>query len=279
MKKKKFKIFIIVLITIYVTACINDDSGVDPVTYSTKVITNKPPISATIILESETVFINDTTIISCTVEDPDENESFSFEWTSFKVTENSTDNDYKYDYFKNRGVFVHRGGNALWTPAMTNGKYIIICIAKDKAGNELSATKIINAVVGAGISAITDTTTYYSNGTLNYDQLVHYTVANYTADTIEFINYGPPHIAIEKKIKDKWKLYKSTHITSWIDSDPYLVLGPGDESSEIEFVPTEEGIYRLKILYDANGQVDHLMSSTYIFAETLYSTEFEVKLE
>ena len=251
-------------------SCTMSDTSLNSIDNSNQIKTNHPPISATLIFESDTVLINKSVCITCIVEDLDENENFSFEWTSFKVTENSTDDVYVFDYWKNRGEFLQDGVNTFWTPAMAEGKYIIFCIAKDKGGAEIFTSKIINAKVGFGFTLVTDTLLYYTNGTSDQNNLLSYTLTNHS-EIIFCVNAcGLPVKSIEKKESDKWNSYAP--ITYWCraDIDPYGPFGPNGKLTENLIIPPDPGIYRLTVPYGIYPKRS--------WDKILYSGEFEVVL-
>ncbi len=73
--------------------------------------TNLPPTDALIESITDTVCMSGTVSLTCKTEDP-ENDPFTFEWASFKVTENSTVENYEFDYWRNRGRFISTGKEA-----------------------------------------------------------------------------------------------------------------------------------------------------------------------
>jgi hypothetical protein len=261
--------FVIIPILIIINSCTHYEQVVEPVTPEPKIITNHAPTSATIILTSDSIFINDTVGVSCTVVDPDENETFSYEWASYKATENSTEDNYKFDYWKNNGEFARGGEHALWTPATEVGKYVLFCIASDKGGVQILASKLINAKNGFGITALTDSITYYTDGTQNYTNLVHYDLYNFSNDILVINTCGQPHIQSEILISGEWNLYQKT---SWVcpaNTSPFGYVNPNNYSRHYDNVPPETGIFRFKVQFSRVGS-----ETKY---EYIYTTAFEVK--
>ena len=269
MKYIKSLEMLIIYMLILVGSCTNYESNVEPFTKNTRIITNQAPTSATIVFDADTVFINDTVGVSCIVEDPDENESFSFEWASFKVTENSTDDNYEYDYWRNNGKFIRGGANAFWTPGMAIGKYIIFCNAMDKGGVQLFTTKIINASLGAGITALTDSITYHTDGTYSRSNRIYIRLYNYSNDILKVNICRGPQVLFERMDLYIWGEYSPAGGGCRADMEPYSYIYPDQYITSIDRVPLAPGFYRLKIEYQKGGSK--------IGKEYIYTTEFEVK--
>ena len=250
-------------------SCTYNEKIVEPTKKEVKIITNQPPTSAKIVLESDTVLINGTVGITCTVEDPDTNENFTFEWGSFKATENSTDDNYEYDYWHNMGTIVKEGTDALWSPGMAEGKYVIFCSAQDKGGVSLFTTKIISAINGAGITALTDSLVYHTDGTHNMNNMIIIRMYNFTDKSLEIDVCPNPQILIEKYESNEWIEYCLTGGGCSADKDPIGYINPGVYYRSEEPVPIVPGIFRIKMKYDV---VDNRKKDEY-----LYTTVFEVK--
>ena len=273
MKKIVRKFFSFLILCCVFISCATSDNSLNSTDNSNQnqIRINHSPVSATLVFESDTVLINKPIGVTCIAEDPDENEIFSFEWTSFKVTENSTDDHYDFDYWKNRGEFIQEGPNTLWTPAAAEGKYIIFCLAKDKGGAEIFASKIINAKVGFGFTLITDTLLYYTNGTFDDTNLLSCTLTNDSEHIYGINACGLPVLGIEKKESDGWRWYISVPHFCTGDMDLYGACYPNSKIIQYLILPTDPGIYRLVAPYDIYPERT--------FDINLYSGEFEVVLE
>jgi hypothetical protein len=227
--------------------------------------TNQLPTLAYIKTASDTVAVCDSLELMCNVEDP-ENDSCSYEWDSFKVTEESTEEDYEFDYFMNKGGFIQTGKTALWEPGKLDGKYLLLCIASDKAGNEISAKKIVNVNFNNCLSLTTDTTVYkplYLDE-LNTSQLKLKIINNTKYGIIPRSDANFFIEGILKKDDGNWINYLDYQTTS-----SSITLETGEEILQESWPPINAGIFRFFVPYK-------LEANNPVFTDTLYSNEFKV---
>lgn len=127
-----------------------------------RIKTNLPPTSITLESSADTITLWDSLNLTCTVEDP-ENDPLSYEWTSYRITANSTLENYeiiKLSYWLNQGEFILYGKDAIWKPGKLEAKHLIVCNVQDKAGYEITAKKVVQVVSAGTVSVLTDKITY-----------------------------------------------------------------------------------------------------------------------
>ncbi len=124
--------------------------------------TNLPPTSISLTSSADTISFWENINLTCVVEDP-ENDPLTYEWTSYRVTDNSSLENYEIIelvYWLNQGVFTASGSEAVWIPGKLEGKYLILCYVQDKAGYEVSDKIIVQVVSAGSVTALTDKFTY-----------------------------------------------------------------------------------------------------------------------
>ena len=109
-------ILCLLILSLVIASCDYESTfNVEPTQKEKGIKTNQPPTLAYIETAFDTVAVCNNLELTCVVEDP-ENDSCTYEWESFKVTEESTEEDYEFDYFMNKGEFIQTGKTALWEP-------------------------------------------------------------------------------------------------------------------------------------------------------------------
>jgi hypothetical protein len=237
MKNFKIKWYLILLIILNFNYCSKTESITTPI--------NHPP-KAFIILESDTVVINNIVSMSCSVEDPDENESFTYNWLSFKVTENSTEEDYEINTGENGGQFIKRGVNARWTPSLADGKYLIFCYVQDKDYESVLALKIINVINFSDVFALTDANYYNAEEQSEFYNLLFYIIRNNSQYIIEMNICGSPHSVLEEKNYNNWITYSENDCVLRTK----IQLFPDEEMVANDYIPKKSGLFRYKYKYD-----------------------------
>ena len=252
----------IILICFLMISCEPESGSVS--TRKETVITNQRPVSAVLEIRSDSIFVEDTLRITCTVVDP-ENDSITFEWAAFKVTDNSTDDHYELLYSLDHGEFIKAGREAMWKPGYVNGRYLILCNATDIAGYEITALKIvhINAAgsLGAKTSKVKYSTSEFSSSDTSFVSIYNYRYRVMTFDApCERIIAG-----VEAKYDDGWHLIHECllGISGSVQFD-------SAQSASFNIAPSlTQGHYRLLFEYYVGNLYE---SQKY----NLYSNEFEV---
>jgi len=249
-----------------ISSCGSEDQITNGKSYpNLKIKTNQPPTIVSFGSAADTVSICGTIDFTCHAQDPD-NDSLYYEWASFKITNDSSGEDYDVFYNLNRGEFIRGGEAAVWQPGKLDGKYLILCNVHDKAGYEVDTSKIVNVTLEGCLSAITGKVTYsVIDGYPNYYLDITLRNYEYTQITLQGELHIRPHI--EKKTDDVWDLYYSADNSSIIDGPPQVNFGEVFHS--YWWVPSEQGQYRLFIRFNTGHYWEPL-------TDTLYSNEFEV---
>lgn len=255
---------------------------------------NLPPTSISLVSSADTVSFWEKVNLTCLVEDP-ENDPLSYEWISYRITDNSTLENYeiiKIAHWLNRGEFMSAGKDAVWNPGKIEGKYLIVCNVQDKAGYEISTQKIVNVIAIECASMLTAKCTYdFSDfDTSRIDPRDHhlnlfFIVKNSLSQKVNLYGCGwlvTPGVHI--KMNDQWLVY--------LDPNGCKGLNSGFEDAEhIDFVRVEvfageevqdssgwsglcwrsfeKGRYRLFMPYSVGPFYG-------FFTDTLYSNEFEL---
>ncbi len=263
------------IMLLFFISCDSDDTVTSgSIDNEINIKTNLPPTRVTLESISDTVCMTGTITLTCQAEDP-ENDPFTYEWASFKLTENSTVENYEFDYWHNRGRFISTGKEAIWKPAKLEGKYLILCDVKDKAGYELTATKILQVIVAdCPLSMRTENVKYdlsdlYPGTWLEVVAIIQ----NYLEHTVTVPQCGAPTTGVEKKVDNQWTTFSNMAICAcrgYECTRIFLELNPGQTikcfSWPLDFSP---GQYRLFIPYNIGSVHDS-------YADTLYSSVFEV---
>jgi len=265
--KTSASVFGIICSLVFTVASCDYEStvNIEPTQKEKGIKTNQPPTLAYIETEFDTVAVCNNLELTCIVEVP-ENDSCTYEWESFKVTEESTEEDYHFDYFMNKGEFTQAGKTALWKPGKLDGKYLLLCIAKDKGGYEIVAKKIVNVNLEGCLSLTTDKTIYQPFDFYEVsERYLTLTISNKTNYMVIPRSFGEFITAVlQKNIENKWSSYSNFEDTSGI-----LILEPGEEYENQWENPYEEGIYRFYVLYKTEVTKS-------IYTDTLFSNEFKV---
>jgi len=262
------------LLFLTIPSCSPEDQITNGESYpALKIKTDQPPIIMSFESAADTVSICGALDFTCQAQDPD-NDSLYYEWASFKITNDSSDQDYDVFYTLNRGEFISEGEAAVWQPGRLDGKYLIICNVHDKAGYEVDTSKIVNVTLGGCLSAITENITYAITDNLPNSNLLFnpynrfwFSVRNYKYEQITFQGDAQIEPHVEKKINDKWELYYRATGISFGEGPPEMIFGEVFES--IWMVPSKPGQYRLFIRFNTGHYWEPL-------TDTLYSNEFEV---
>jgi len=275
MRNMKFILSVnfVFLIFLIIHSCSSEDQITNGESYpALKIKTNQPPTIVTFESAADTVAICGTLDFTCQAQDPD-NDSLYYEWASFKITNDSSAADWDVYYNLNRGEFISGGEAAVWQPGRLEGKYLIICNVRDKAGYEVDTSKIVNVTFGGCLSAMTEYLTYTITDDLPNSNLLFqpynrlwFNVRNYKYEQITFqgaAQIGPHY---ERKLDDKWELYYRADVSGY-DGPPEMIFGEIFKS--VCHVPSKPGQYRLFIRFNTGHYWEPL-------TDTLYSNEFEV---
>lgn len=85
----------------------------------------------------------DTIQFSCSAKDPD-HDSLTYNWYSFKLSDNSDPNQFKIIKTDYNGQFLEQGAKVRWKPGALKGNYLILLKVTDIAGYEEVKDVIIN---------------------------------------------------------------------------------------------------------------------------------------
>jgi hypothetical protein len=276
MRNMKFILSVnfVFLLFLIIPSCSSEDQITNGESYpNLKIKTNQPPTIVSFGSAADTVSICGTIDFTCHAQDPD-SDSLYYEWASFKITNDSSDNDYDVFYDLNRGEFIREGETAVWQPGKLEGKYLIICNVHDKAGYEVDSSKIVNVTLAGCLSAMTEYLTYtisdsLPNSNLLFDPYSHlwFDIRNnkYEQITLQGDAQIEPHV--EKKKDDNWELYYRATSISRGEGPPEMIFSEVFKS--IWMVPSKSGQYRLFFRYNTGYYWEPL-------TDTLYSNEFEV---
>jgi hypothetical protein len=253
--------------------------------------TNLPPTSITLTASADTVSVCDLLNLNCLVEDP-ENDSLTYEWSSYRLTENSTLDNYQVIYWLNHGEFSGTDKDVVWKPGRIAGPYLILCNVKDKAGYEITGKKILQVVSTECMSVLTDKITYRSS---DFDSIYHnlpwphlkfsYTVTNNL--DLKANLYGCDMTitpGLQKKISNQWSqsIKPDGCQHAFFTGDqirPEFIrveVFAGEEVQDSLWSPYlgwetfEPSQYRLFITYSLGPYLGGALT------DTLYSNEFEV---
>ena len=268
------QILCLLIFNLIITSCNNKSTfNVEPTQKGKGITTNQPPAFAHIETAFDTVAVCDNLELTCILEDP-ENDPCTYKWDSFKVTEESTEENYHFDYFMNKGEFIQTGKAALWEPGKLNGKYLLLCIASDKAGNEISAKKIVNVKFTGCLSIGTDSLVYKIVGKYKVVN-ISYMFRNYQSTRVVlrgFIDRLDP--IYEKKENDNWIVYYERYYYGYEDIEHIPQIPIVSYTSQLEkpmtdILSLDAGTYRFFVPYTFGSFYGS-------FTDTLYSNEFKV---
>ncbi|MBN2612023.1 MAG: hypothetical protein JXB00_10750 [Bacteroidales bacterium] len=262
------------LLFLIIPSCNPEDQVTNSESYpALKIKTNQPPTIVAFESTADTVSICGTLDFTCHAQDPD-SDLLYYEWASFKITNESSEDDYDVFYNLNRGEFIRGGEAAIWQPGKLDGKYLIICNVHDKAGYEVDTSKTVNVTLVGCLSAMTEYLTYTitdnlpnSNLLFNPYNRLWFNVRNYKYEQIILEGDAQIEPHVENKIDDKWELYYRATGFSMEEGPPEMIFGEVFKS--IWMVPSKPGQYRLFILFNTGHYWEPL-------TDTLYSNEFEV---
>ena len=261
----------ILLFSLSVLLCscdLNDQTTVPVAQKETKITTNLPPTSVKLEVSSDSVFVDDTVFVSCAVEDP-ENDSITYDWAAFKVTDNSTEGDYLLLYSLEHGEFIETGREAVWKPGFINGKYLILCNITDKAGYEVTAAKIVRVHAEGKLRMQTNKNKYTRSEFVSSDT-PFVTIYNYRYPAITFLTKdGYIFGLVEEKLSDRWQKIGPFGGDCVICEAVPVQLDSAEVVSSRFGAGLWPGHYRLWLEYS----IGDFFEST---RDTLYSNEFEV---
>jgi hypothetical protein len=248
--------------------------------------TNLPPTGISLASSADTVSFWGDVDLTCTVEDP-ENDPITCEWSSYRLTDNSTLERYEIIYWLNHGEFSGTGQDVIWKPGKVVGPYLIFCNAKDEFGYEIIGKKMIRVVSTECVFVFTDKITYRSSDfDTNYWPHLnfYYTVTNRL--DIQANLYGCGYITpgLQKKIADQWNQLIEPDgceyaINGHDDSEPLefavAQVFPGEMVQDtswtyLHWTTFDPGEYRLFFPYSLGSYLGDA------FTDTLYSNEFEI---
>jgi hypothetical protein len=239
-----------------------------------KIKNNLPPTSAVLISDTDTVAVCGQLNVTCLAEDP-ENDLLKYEWASFKVTESSTEENYELNYWLNRGEFLQTEKNAVWKPGKLAGKYLILCNVKDKAGYELTAKKIIHAVLSeCPLALLTENIAYPVNDFDSLNQPVICTLRNFLDTTVMTAGCELSLVltGLERRTDGRWVKVHELDYTCTAVGLQYGRIEPGQEIQPEIWTTWDTfvtGHYRLFLPF-CIGEFQTP------WCDTLYSNEFEI---
>jgi len=279
-----------VLLSFFI-ACQSTDNVTSGSPYKEPIIkTNQPPTSIALNSSADTVSFWGSIKLSCSVEDP-ENDPLTYEWSSYRLTENSTLENYQIIYWLNHGDFSGTDKDVIWKPGKIAGPYLLLCNVKDKAGYEITAKRIVQVLSTECVSVLTDKITYRSS---DFDSIYHnfpqphlnfsYTVKN-ALFNVKANLYGCDMAitpGVQKKTNNRWvQSIKPDGCQHAFSHDPLpefirVEVFAGEEVQDSLWAPSlgwtsfEPGQYRLFIPYNLGPYQGGAL------LDTLFSNEFEV---
>ncbi len=290
-KIKSLSVGILFLSCIFICCESNDTITSGSHENELKIKNNLPPTSISLTSTADTVTFWENIILTCTVENP-ENDPLTYEWSSYRLSENSTLENYEVIYWLNHGEFNGTDQDVVWKPGRIAGPYLILCNVKDKAGYEITGKKILQVVSTECMSVLTDKITYRSS---DFDSIYHnlpwpYLKFSYTVTNnldLKANLYGCDMTitpGLQKKISNQWaqsiKPDGCQHAFFTADQiRPEFIrveIFAGEEVQDSLWSPYlgwttfDPGQYRLFITYSLGPYLGGPL------ADTLYSNEFEI---